>query len=204
MDKPKLTRSYLLGWLENYALEGGTYVNEYVNNYLSDRYFNAQLTHLKRKHKGELRKVILSEIYKSGKKTITKMLENSNTDTLVKIILSMQNSLGRGSDLDDIVNPPREIINDIFINFIQDLPVDRLKEIVALFLTHEGYLDEEDEEEDWTEGSEISEEEEVRVIGVKMKEKEVVEGEIREYFVHVSDDVLLERMRKYNSNLQKL
>ena len=146
MEEPKLSKDYLFNWLENYALEGGEHVYEYVDKYLPERYFNAQLEHLKRKHKRELKSVILTEIYDGRRKTIKTMLENSKTDTLAKIILSMQNSLQRGSKLDDIVNPPIDVINNIFINYIKDLSAERLREIVSLFLSHKGYLTDEDEE----------------------------------------------------------
>jgi hypothetical protein len=104
----------------------------------------------------------------------------------------MQASLQRDSKLDDISILSDDNTNKLFINYIQDLPIDKLKEIAILFLYHSEYLDDlEDENED--ESDEDNYEEYRR----EKEENEPKEGEITEYIPDVPDEILLQKMKEY-------
>jgi hypothetical protein len=197
-----LDRNYLIQWLEG-TTEGKNANNclyNFAYTYLTEQRYNALLETLRDKDRKELEEAIVIGSFIGKRRFIKAMLGTADKESLVKILFCMIDTSG---DLDEIGigNISIDKTNKIFINYIQTLPVAKLKEIINLFLYKLEYLEEEAREDLGSEyDSDCSIEGCVNIQG--SNRVYIEEDFIKEYYPHISDFKLLEKMKEYTEKIK--
>lgn len=140
MEKPKLTKEYILDWLLGYAARHGDFVTDYVVVNLKAEYDENVYHFLLGLPKTELLDLIKDIDEFDPSSFVLDLLEKSDNQTLVKLLLFLESgknmdvmlvySMRYGEDLNSITN-------NTFLEHAQHLDLSELKKLLTKLINSE-------------------------------------------------------------------